>query len=343
MQNQNAISMAISRIIPFGKYKGRNFYEALHDEELFLWITRLAHSPNHRSAHIGQLYLDRIGDTTSQNGLQVSSSQDRFEINTLIAKAREMLAELDAEYTEEHQAVELIRSKLFALLRPSYEKRDDLLIKREYRRRFLEALMKNDKSASQAIAEEEKRASEENRESYEKAANDAPQKTLLSSDEQCELRQIYRKLANLYHPDRYASDLNKQAAFADLMKSINHAKDSGAIDVLREIAMNPNQFLVSRGFELDEIDDEQEIEGLRSILKVLQDKILESQKMLDNLRASSDYELWKLCEQDPSFLEVIAIEQQKDLESDIKNLEEECSSLAKQISELAGPDSPYSA
>lgn len=340
-QSNKATSMMFSNIISFGKYKGKNIGEAIHDKEFFSWITHLASSPNHTSAQMGQWYLEQIRVATAQPGLQFYYGQAHHEVNTLIFQARERLALLDAKYTEEHQAVKLIRSQLFVLLRTYYEKRDDILIKIEHRRRFLEALTRNDNVATQTIADDENRERDENHQKYEQAANDASERHLLSSEEQTEVREIYRKLASLYHPDRYVNDLSKQGAYAELMKLINQAKDSGAIDVLREIAQDPNQFLASHGYELISIIDESGIEGLRSLLKVLQDKILESQKLLDDLRSSSDYELWKLCEQDPDFLEVFAKEQQKDLESEIRNLEEESSLLAKQINDIASPDSPY--
>ena len=340
MKGMHPHQSVYSSTIHFGKYKGRHFGEANEDDGLFKWIEQLSHSPNPKSAAVGKWYLANLNQAPRQ-GLQVYLDPEQNDLHALIAGAREQLADLDATYTEEHQVVESIRSKLFILLRPSYEKRDDLLIKVDYRRRFLEALMKDAKEVVETILEEERQASDENHQNYEQAANDASEKRLLSSEEQAELREIYRRLAVLYHPDRNGDDPSKQAAFAELMKIINQAKDSGAIDLLRQIAMDPSQFLVSHGYEFIAMNDEKEIEGLRSLLQWLRDKILESKKLLDDLRGSSDYELWKLCEQDPDFLEVIAKEQQNDLESEIGQLEEECNSLAKQINELVGPDSPY--
>jgi len=329
-----------SPVIHFGKFKGRHISEASEDDDLFNWIEQLSHSPNPKSAEVGKWYLANL-DRSPRQCLQVYLDPELNDLQVLIDGAREQLADLDAAYTEEHQAVESIRSKLFILLRPFYEKRDDLLIKVNYRRRFLDALMRDDKGAAETIVEEERQASDENHQNYQQAVDDASEKHLLSSEEQAELREIYRRLAALYHPDRYGNDPSKQAAFAELMKQINQAKDSGAINILREIAMDPGRFLVSHGYELIAINDESGVEGLQSLLQLLNNKIVDSRKLLDDLRRSSGYELWKLCEQDPDSLDVIAKEQQQDLEHEIRQLEDECSSLAKQINELAGPNSPY--
>lgn len=326
--------------IPFGKYKGRNFEEAANDKELLEWIKFLAKSPNPKSAGIGQWYLEKLKED-SLSGIQIYISPEIKDIQELIAAAREQLAELDAIYTEENQAVAAIRSMLFILLRPTYEKRDALQIKIEYRRRFLDALLRKDQAEAEIISEEAKKASEANRESYEQAANEAAKKPVLSDEEQSELRDIYRKLAALYHPDRYANDVSKQKAYAELMKIINQAKDSGAIEILREIARDPNQFLAAHGYEFLNLQDETELKDLELLYKMLQDKIQQSESLLNQLRASGDYELWTLCQQDDAFLESVAKDQIQDLEKEILELESESEALADEIRKLIGPDCPY--
>lgn len=326
--------------IPFGKYKGRNFEEAAYDEELLEWIRLLAKSPNPKSADIGQWYLEKLKEY-SPEGLQVYTSPKIKDIQELITAAREQLADLDATYTEENQAVAAIRSKLFILLRPTYEKRDALQIKIEYRRRFLDALLRKNQTEAERITEEAKQACEANRESYEQAANEAAEKPFLSDEEQAELRDIYRKLAALYHPDRYANDASKQKAYAELMKIINSAKDSGAIEILREIARDPNQFLVSHGYDLLNLQDETELKDLELLYKMLQEKIQQSKRLLDELRASGDYELWILCQQDEAFLDSVAKDQIQDLEKELLELGSESEELADEIRKLTDPDCPY--
>ena len=340
MPSKSSQSSSQPSSIPFGKYKGRNFEEAANDKELLEWIKLLANSPIPKSADIGKRYLLELNNN-SMPGLQVYVVPEIKDIQALIAAAREQLAELDVIYTKEHQAVAAIRSKLFILLRPAYEKRDALQIKIEYRRRFLDALLKKDQAEAENVSEEAKKASEANRENYEQAANEAAEKPVLSDEEQAELRDIYRKLAALYHPDRYANDVSKQKAYAELMKIINQAKDSGAIEILREIARDPNQFLAAHGYEFLNLQDETELKDLELLYKMLQDKIQQSQSLLDELRASGDYELWTLCQQDDAFLDSVAKDQIQDLEKEILELESESEALADEIRKLTGPDCPY--
>jgi hypothetical protein len=340
MHSNLSISSAYPPIISFGKYKGRYFQEAKEDDNLLAWIQQLSRSPNPQSADTGKWYLSRLADDSS-DGLVVYLSPDSKDLQGLIANARETLAGLDTIYTEEHQAVGSMRSTLFILLRESYEKRDDLLIKIEYRRRFLDALLRNDKEAAESAAREEQDASQENHQSYEDAASQALDKHVLNKEEQIELREIYRKLATLYHPDRYAGDASKQEAYDELMKLINQAKDACAIDILREIARDPDQFLATHGYENLNLQDESALDDLQLLYEMLLKKIEHSQKLLDDLRASSDYELWKLSEKDPEFLDAIATDQRRDLEKKIERLDEECTDLSNRINNLLDPDSPY--
>ncbi len=340
MHSSFSISSVYPPKISFGKYKGRYFQEAKEDDTLLAWIQQLSRSPNPKSADIGKWYLSRLGDD-SIDGLVVYLSPESKDLQGLIANARETLAGLEAIYTEEHQAVDSMRSKLFMLLRESYEKRDDLLLKIEYRQRFLDALFRSDEEAAESAAREEKEASQENHQSYEDAANQASDKHVLNKEEQIELREIYRKLATLYHPDRYAGDASKQEAYAELMKLINQAKDACVIDILREIARDPDQFLATHGYENLNLQEESALDDLQLLYEMLLKKIEQSQKLLDDLRSSSDYELWKLSEKDPDFLVAIATDQRRDLENEIERLDEECTNISNRINSLLDLDSPY--
>lgn len=327
-------------IIPFGKFKGRCLRDALHDSSLFEWVKRLSESPIPKSAEIGCCYLYSLQARPGQCNADISVNIDLHNLREQIAIAREQIAELDLVYTHEHQAVESVRAKLFLLLRQSYEKLDSLRIQVDYRRRFLEALLQGHSDQAEIIAEEEQHAQSKNHQAYEEAGHSASHKPALDEQERAELRAIYRKLAALYHPDKYANDPESQDSFIELMKQINQAKDEGNIIILRDIAENPNQFLESSGRRSLDLDDNSEFDSMQLLYIKLQERIGELQKQLDELRTSSDYELWKLCEQDPGFLDTIAEEQIRDLEEEARKLEDECSILADEINQNLDPDSP---
>jgi hypothetical protein len=335
--NQNPLFPAR---LTFGKYKGRHFRDALSDAAVMIWLQNLSHSPIPNSVATGNWYLNELQCLDRRDGVQLFESLELSELRARISESREKIAELDSIYTQEHQAVECIRARLFLLLRPTYEKLDALRIQVDYRRRFLEAILQGDNEKAEVVAEEEQHARSTNQQAYEEAGQSAANKPVLNEQERAELRTIYRKLASLYHPDKYANDPESQDSYIELMKQINQAKDAGDINTLRDIAESPNRFLESAGRRSLVLDDSSEFEGLQLLYIKLLERIGEIQKQLDELRSSSDYELWKLCEQDPDLLDTIAEGQIRDLEEEAFKLEEECNSIGDEINRNLDPESP---
>jgi DNA polymerase-3 subunit epsilon len=328
----------------FGTYKGRHVLEAAEDPELKAWLERLSQSSNSRSASMARWYLDQLDASVQPEvGLVPYSSPEVDELQAHITATREQLAELEAEYTEEHQAVAVVQSQLFLLLRPSYEIRDLLRLRIDYRRRFLDALLREGEEQAAKVAEEHQQASQENQQAYEDAHREASDTPSLNPEDQQELRSIYRRLAVLFHPDRFAQDPPRQAVYETLMKLINSARDSGWIARLREIAVDPNGFLLSQGLTILDLDEDSELDKLQKLHSKLMDKIEEVQHSLVELRQSSDYELWQLSLKDSGFIESLADDEIKDLQEEIARLEAEAAELAEEIEYLTGSADPFNA
>jgi hypothetical protein len=58
---------------------------------------------------------------------------------------------------------------------------------------------------------------------------------------------VCKKLVRLYHPDRFAGDANTVDTYEKLTSAINRAKEEGDIELLREIAGDPNGFILRQG------------------------------------------------------------------------------------------------
>ena len=326
----------------FGKYKGRHVQEAAADPELKAWLEGLSQSNNCQSAAMARWYPDQLSSfALADLGLIPYTSPEVKELQMRIAAGREQLAELEAKFTEENQAVAVVESQLFLLLRPSYETRDQLQLRIKYRRRFLDALLREGEEQAAKVAEAHQQASQESERAYEDASREATDTSKLNPEEQQELRSIYRRLAALYHPDRYALDPAKQAVYETLMKLINSARDSGWIDRLREIASDPNGFLQSQGFATLDLREDSEIDKLLHLVEKLNEKIQQTQDLLNQLRQSSGYELWQLSLKDSSFIKTIAADQIKVLQVEITKLESEANNLAAEIEHLTETPDPF--
>jgi len=342
--------------IAFGKFKGRLFREALEDRDLYGWLEWLASSSNPRSAAMGRWYLEQLAhgaDTgepepaLAETVLRDSDELVLFrdpEVETLrqlIASARARLADLEAEYTQEHHGVEVVQSQLFTLLRPLYECRDALRLKIAYRRRYLDALLIEGEEAAESVAPEYEDAKAETEREYEEAATAAAETRQLSQQEEQELKGVYRRLMRLYHPDRYADDPQKQNTYEFLTREINQARDRGDIARLREIADDPNGFLLRRGLGSLDFDDEAEVRKLRRLYEMLQTRILGALEDLQRLRESAEYELYQLSRRQPDLIATMAEQQAEALVAEIAGLEAEAEQLAEEIESLTETADPF--
>ncbi|MEA1049159.1 exonuclease domain-containing protein [Lamprobacter modestohalophilus] len=340
--------------IAFGKFKGRPFREALDDEELHGWLEWLASASNPRSAEMGRWYLDQLEAVTASTeaespvvevGLSDSSELMLFrdpELETLrqlVAGAR--LAELEVEYTQEHHGVDVVQSELFMLLRPHYKRRDALRLRVQYRRKYLDTLLIEGEEEAETVAQEHEQAKAETEREYEDAAEQAADTHALSNAEQQELKDVYKKLVRLYHPDRFAHEPEKQSIYERLTQEVNQARDKGDIERLREIANDPNGFLLRLGLGSLDFSDEAELAKLRQLYETLQTRILDLLDELEQLRESGEYELYKLSRERPEFVREIAEQQADAIDADITALQVEADQLAEEIEGLTGTDDPF--
>ena len=339
--------------IAFGKHKGKHYLDALEDQDLYQWLEWLSGASNKRSADMGTWYLEQLrlaeaspDPSPAMVDVSLSGSSEVVLYNDpkletlrrLVGNARARLAELEADYTREQHSVNVVRARLFTLLRPNYERRDALRMMVEYRRKYLDSLMTEGEEEAEAITKEHEQSQEESERAYEEAAAQAEDTQELSEDDQKELKTIHRKLARLYHPDRYANEPEKQEVFQRLMQAVNDARDRGDILQLREFADDPNGFLARHGLPTLDLEDDEEVAKLRQLYDSLQARILDVYEQLEALRQSEEYELYRLSLDRPEFLKEVADQQAELLAAEIAVLEEEAERLANEIRDLTGTD-----
>ena len=170
-------------LIAFGKFKGRNFREATADSELHGWLRWLTGSSNARSASMGRWYLAQLetgapqqaavgvaaSDSAAGSALEGGSavvlylSPQKAELQHLITAARDRLAELEAEYTTQKHAVDVALARLFQALRPHYQRRDQLQLNVDFRRKYLDALMQAGDEEAEQVAQAHAQARQQTR------------------------------------------------------------------------------------------------------------------------------------------------------------------------------------
>jgi predicted transcriptional regulator len=267
-------------------------------------------------------------------------SPELERLRQLVADARAQLADLETDYTKEKSRVDVVQAALFRLLREYYQKRDRLRIVVDYRRKFLDALKRgNAEDAKQAETNFEQAKTQSDRD-YEELSAATDKKKNLTAEQEAELTWLWKKLVKLYHPDRFANDPDKLEAYHKLTAAINQAKDIGDIETLREIADDPQGFMLRQGWASLDFGDAEELAQLRRLHETLQKEIASVTESLKHLRDSPDYELCQLSEQTPGVLDELAAERTKQLETEIVELEKQAEQLANEIKKLTTQTPP---
>ena len=69
-----------------------------------------------------------------------------------------------------------------------------------------------------------------------KMASAASSQRILSEEERSKVNRLWKKLVQLYHPDRFLNRPDKQTVYEKLIATINQARDEGNIELLSDIA-----------------------------------------------------------------------------------------------------------
>ena len=351
--------------ITFGKFKGRLVWEAKRNPDIHGWVEWLAGSSNPRSAKMGRWYLRVLEREVEPKvdlavfpgltapsaeeaevaipggvapGLIVFVSPELEELRQLVEGAREHLARLEVEYTREKSNLDALSATLFRQLRSHYEKRDRLRLVVDYRRKYLDSLLRGSDDEAEWLEGDYEKARDQTEQDYQQTAEAVANKKQLTSEEEEELVNLWKRLVKLYHPDRFAHEPDKLETYNKLTSAINEAKDNGDIATLREIANDPHSFIMRQGWHSLDFSEGEEIHQLRSVYETLQLEIISIIEALNHLRETSDYELSRLIEKKAGVLDELVAERMKLLEKETSELETQAEKLAQEIAELTGDE-----
>lgn len=268
----------------------------------------------------------------------IHTNPELQELRRLVAGARARLAELEAGFTKEKSRVDVMQAVLFRQLHEHYQQRDRLRLIVDYRRKFLDLLVRGgEEEAKQAEAHYEQAKAQTDKD-YEETAAAVAEKKQLTADDEAELSRLWKKLVKLYHPDRFANQPDKLETYHKLTAAINRAKDAGDIQTLREIAEDPHGFILRQGWATLDFSDEAELAQLRRLHETLQLEIIAVLEALNRLRESPDYELCQLSQKKPGLLDELAAERKQLLKKESGELQLQADKLAEEIRELGGEE-----
>lgn len=346
--------------LTFGKFKGRSYHDARKDPEIRGWIERLASASNEKSASMGRWYLKQIADDASEDDssifrktfVQAVTAYDEAvmcslvlhmapgvqQLRDLISKSRVRLAELEATYTLEKNHVAAVQAQIFQRLRPHHEERDRLRVLIAYRQKFINTLLRDGEDEAAQVRNDYQKADARTRKEYEDTEAEMQAKRRLSEAEETEIKILWRKLVKVFHPDRFAHDPLMQETYTKLTEVINTAKGKGDLETLRQIAEDPNGYILRQGWKAIDLGDSDELEHLQKLLNSLEAEILTVIEALNVLHESPAYKLYKIVEEDPAALEELVELQAQAVREEVAKLKSEAERLKAEISELTGQE-----
>ena len=210
----------------------------------------------------------------------------------------------------------------------------------EYRRTYLNTLLNGRNNEAERVRGDYQQADERTQQEYEDTEVSMENKRRLSSDEESELKMLWRELVKLFHPDRYAGDPEKQETYTKLTGAINTAKDNGALETLRQIAEDPAGFVMRQGWTAIDFGDTDELEQLEKLLHSLEAEIIMVIEATDELKKGPNYELYEIVSRDPDAFEVLMEEFTEKIGKELVELRLEAERLQREIVELTGNDAP---
>ena len=346
--------------ISFGKFKGRDFRVASEDTSLkehLIYISEgqtsfaseatwyLANLENdigpivtfdHEEQESKDVHSFESSDNQMAPGgnfIAVWKDPEVAKLKKLIRHARERLAIIEADLQIAKSRVGRVQDQIFKSLKGLYEKREILTLRINYRSKYLNFLLKKnedfDEEAFDQLEEEEQKKSEEFQEQAEKLSD----KKDLSLEEEQRIKNGYRKLAIMFHPDKNPDDPKR----ARLFEKISRAKENNDLETIEQILQDPETFELSNEENLDDGVGSSAVK-YANVLDLLNDKILMFIEDLEILKKTPEYEMASMVEKNPEFLDEIIDVQKDELNAKILEMEETARDLELEIDEIKEPD-----
>ncbi len=91
----------------------------------------------------------------------------------------------------------------------------------------------------------------------------------LNEEETTRLKQLWKKLVRMFHPDFHEHDPEKRKTYERLTQAINEARDRGDIELLEEIAEDRRAFTLKQGWASVSLNGDHGLKELRSLYEYL--------------------------------------------------------------------------
>ena len=347
--------------LPFGKFKGRLYQEAREDAELRSWLEWLAESTNERSSAMGRWYLRQLangcgledaafldlqiqedaGGTSSPPGWWFSSNRRWSFTNGWWRRRGTGWRNWNWNTGS--------RSRRWIPSGPNSSRRCGRCIRSgtgcgcwcNFARRSSTACWRKARKPPEATAGDYQREAAEKDREYDSTASALEGKRELNAEETARLKQLWKKLVRMFHPDLHEQDPEKRKTYELLTQAINEARDRGDIELLELIAKDPQAFILQTRLGQRFPRRRARADGTAVALRAPSGE--DSGDDRDAGRGAGERGVWRCseaAEQDEAVIERIVAAQREELEQEIEGLKAEAGAAEQEIEELVG-SSPF--
>ena len=204
-----------------------------------------------------------------------------------------------------------MQAALFRRLREHYQKRDRLRLIVDYRKKYLDSLVRGGDEEAKQAEENYEQARTQTDKDYEETAAAVAEKKRIDGGRGSGIDAAVEEAGEAVSSRPFRARAGQAGDLHKLTSAINRAKDGGDIQTLREIAEDPHGFILRQGWTSLDFSDEVELAQLRRLHETLQLEIITVIESLDQLRKAPNTSFASIVEQRPGVLEELAAERTK--------------------------------
>jgi len=274
---------------------------------------------------------NNVGDKLQKENNSTNESDEA--ILKKIGKNRLRLSEIEADLFIIRKNISDIEVKIFTALSGVKKKIKDYSNIIYYRELFIKSLLRETYLGEEEIESNYKDEKKLNDEEYAEQINSLNGYKEISKEDRNEIKLLYRKLANFYHPDKH-QDKDDIGYYEALTIEINRAKESGDLDALREICKSPEDYLATKGISWK--NDIDIILDFYAMNEMLENEILKGIEEINNSKNSESYNIYKMGVASDRFLDELIASQQKKYEDQLNEAIKISNDLYNKIAEITG-------
>ena len=242
-----------------------------------------------------------------------------------------VLNDLETRYYDIKNMIEVFKVQKNVLVRDKLEEQTICQLTLNYLELFLTKILSNNVDDIDKIIDEYCATLRQLRSNQKSSTLSNDFKKNVSDDDLAEISYLWKMLVKIFHPDRY-SNLNKREACQRVSSLINDARDQSNIILLREIASDPEAFLLIKEWSLLSPTESFCLDRLESMHNSIIFKIIKYNEMIEEVSCQPEYRMSQISAKVPSYLKSIAKQLNDEKNIEISIINKQCEKILYEIS-----------